>query len=130
MRVPRYQTFMMVVAMASFCMVSAAAAAKTITLNCPGGVADPWIYTIDFDAKMVSATWKGFVVMNQSPATITATNITFFYDADLGNSGVCRIRETIDRQSATIKSEPLDDRSACEHEYSSAQCTVAPDRSF
>lgn len=109
---------------------SIAAAAKTITLSCPAKSGDPWIYSIDLDAGTVSASIGGAPVMVTTPATVTDSSITFIYEANLGNAGMCHVRNVIDRHTAGIMRMPQEEGAACQSMYSTAQCSLLPDNSF
>lgn len=110
---------------------SITATAKTITLSCPAGTGSaPWIYSIDLDAGKVSATISGALVLPSTSATVTDSSITFIYEANLGDNGICPIRNVIDRHTAGITRTPMDDRAACSNEYATAQCALVPDNSF
>lgn len=106
------------------------AAAKTITLSCPAKSGDPWIYSIDLDAGTVSATIGGAPVISTTPATVTDSSITFIYEANLGNAGMCHVRNVIDRHTADIMRIPQEEGASCQSLYSTSQCALVPDNSF
>ncbi len=128
-----HKTLHLVSASALFFVASGPAIAKTITLSCPIGSAPPLIEIIDLDAGSVKATSGGDLVMLPSPATVTESSVTFFFDQNLGDNGVCRLRYTIDRQTAGLRYESTGDRSFCisrPASYGSVQCSVVPNPGF
>ena len=130
MNMPASRSTLLAVAMFASAAYSITSAAKTITLSCPvRSSSDPITYYIDLDAHTVSATLGGSKFMDGNDATITDTSISFIYEANLGNRGICRDKIVIDRHTAAATSTPVDP-DGCGDQYWSAQCTLMPDNSF
>ena len=131
MRPSARRCFILTLVMVAAGTYSLTAVAKTITLSCPAGTgAAPCIYSIDLDAGKVSGTISGAMVLPTTSATVTDSTISFIYEANMGDNGICQVRNVIDRHTAGITRTPLDDRPVCSSQYATAQCALVPDNSF